>query len=89
MNKTLIPTLAEFKNSKYPFEDYLKTVHYTLNYTTRLIWRNVPKDTAMDYHGTDDDMPDAFDDWLGSLDGEDYITHGNALAKLLLDLIKE
>lgn len=43
----------------------------------------------MDYHGTDDDMPDAFDDWLGSLDGEDYITHGNALAKLLLDLIKE
>jgi hypothetical protein len=28
---------------------------------------------AEDYHGTDDDMPDHFDDWLGSLDGEDYI----------------
>lgn len=43
---------------------------------------------ARDYHGTDDDMPDAFDDWLGSLDGEDYITHGNAFTKMLLDLIK-
>ncbi len=43
---------------------------------------------AEDYHGTDDDMPDAFNDWLGSLDGEEYIEHGNAFSKMLLDLIK-
>lgn len=39
------------------------------------------------YTGTDDDMPDDFDNWLGELDGEDYITHANAFSKLLLDLI--
>lgn len=36
----------------------------------------------------DDDMPDHFDDWLGSLDGEDYIAHGNDFSKFLLDLTK-
>lgn len=30
---------------------------------------------AENYHGTDDDMPDAFDTWLGELDGEDYIKY--------------
>lgn len=25
----------------------------------------------------DDDLPDAFDNWLGELDGEDYISYGN------------
>lgn len=25
----------------------------------------------------DDDLPDAFDNWLGTLDGEDYIKYGN------------
>lgn len=25
----------------------------------------------------DDDLPDAFDNWLGMLDGEDYIKYGN------------
>lgn len=29
---------------------------------------------AEDYTGTDDDMPDAFDAWLGNLDGDDYMT---------------
>lgn len=43
---------------------------------------------AKTYMGTDDDMPDAFDDWMGSLDGEDYLRHGEAFSKFLLDLIK-
>ena len=43
---------------------------------------------AENYHGTDDDMSDAFDDWLGQLDGEEYIKHGNVFSKMLLDLIK-
>lgn len=43
---------------------------------------------AEDYMGTDDDMSDSFDDWLASLDGEDYINYGNhalsqASAKIL------
>ena len=42
---------------------------------------------AKNYMGTDDDMPDSFDDWLGNLDGEEYIEHGNAFSKMLLDLI--
>jgi len=42
---------------------------------------------AKDYMGTDDDMPDSFNDFLGNLDGEEYIEHGNAFSKMLLDLI--
>ncbi len=38
---------------------------------------------AQNYTGTDDDMPDHFDDWLGSLDGEDYINYGNAFGEEL------
>ncbi len=29
----------------------------------------------------DDDMPDYFDNWLGSLDGEDYIRYANIFAQ--------
>lgn len=29
----------------------------------------------------DDDMPDHFDDWLGTLDGEDYIKWGELYGK--------
>ncbi len=28
---------------------------------------------AKNYTGTDDDMPDAFDNWLGQLDGQEYM----------------
>jgi len=42
---------------------------------------------AKDYMGTDDDMPDSFADFLGNLDGEEYIEHGNTFSKMLLDLI--
>ena len=42
---------------------------------------------AEDYKGTDDDMADNFDNWLGDTDIEEYINHANAFSKLLLDLI--
>ena len=42
---------------------------------------------AINYMGTNDDMSDSFDDFLGNLDGEEYIEHGNAFSKMLLDLI--
>jgi len=32
---------------------------------------------AEDYHGTDDDMPDAFDAWLMELHADDFIKYGN------------
>lgn len=32
---------------------------------------------AKEYHGTDDDMPDAFEAWLEKLDGNDLIEFGN------------
>ncbi len=32
---------------------------------------------AKNYMGTDDDMPDEFDNWLGSLDGEDYMRYAD------------
>jgi len=43
---------------------------------------------ANEYHGLDDDMPDAFNDFLADLDGEEYIEYGNTFAKMLLTLIK-
>ena len=36
------------------------------------------KDThTEDYHGTDDDMPDAFDNWLAELDVELLVAYGD------------
>ena len=42
---------------------------------------------ARDYMGTDDEMSDSFDNFLGNLEGEGYIEHGNAFTKMLLDQI--
>jgi hypothetical protein len=35
-----------------------------------------------DYHGTDDDMPDAFDNWLTDLQVDDLINYGNMYGNL-------
>jgi hypothetical protein len=43
---------------------------------------------AKDYHGVDDDMPDAFLEWITELDPEEFISHANVFSKMLLDLIK-
>ena len=43
---------------------------------------------ANQYEGLDDEMPDDFNDFLGGLDGEEYIKHGNAFVKILLNLIE-
>jgi len=32
---------------------------------------------AEDYHGTDDDMPDAFDNWLAELEQDELIAYAN------------
>jgi len=32
---------------------------------------------AQDYHGTDDDMPDAFEEWASELDDEQVEKHSN------------
>lgn len=36
----------------------------------------------------DDDMSDFFDNWLGGLDGDDYLTYGNEFAVRLLKYVK-
>lgn len=41
-----------------------------------------------DYHGTDDDMPDNFDNWVGNLDCDSLIDYGDEFAKQLLAHIK-
>ena len=38
---------------------------------------------AEDYHGTDDDMPDDFDNWLVELDNEELITHAENAIKIV------
>ncbi len=37
---------------------------------------------AEDYHGTDDDMPDAFDDWMGNLDISEVMDYADEYAKV-------
>lgn len=37
-----------------------------------------------EYHGTDDDMPDAFDDWLGKLDADEFIKYADEYGAELL-----
>lgn len=44
---------------------------------------------ANQYTGLDDEMPDDFNNFLGNMDGEEYIEHANAFSKMLLDLIDD
>ena len=37
---------------------------------------------ALNYHGLDDDMPDAFDNWISELDGEDFINYADKYGEL-------
>lgn len=39
---------------------------------------------SLDYHGTDDDMQENYENWLTEMDGEDYIRHANAFGMLLI-----
>lgn len=39
---------------------------------------------ATDYRGTDDDMPNSFDNWLADIDIEDLIEFGEQYGKYLL-----
>ena len=42
--------------------------------TTKYLFEDFLKEWhGKDYHGTDDDMPDAFDAWLSEIDQEDLI----------------
>jgi hypothetical protein len=38
---------------------------------------------AEDYHGTDDDMPDAYDAWLGELSADDFIKYADEAIALV------
>ena len=44
---------------------------------------------AEDYHGTDDDMPDAFDGWVSELDVDELIEYANEFAKVREDLLRD
>lgn len=37
----------------------------------------------------DDDLPDSFNDWLGTLDGEEYVRHGEAYGLLVANESKQ
>jgi hypothetical protein len=38
---------------------------------------------ADDYHGTDDDMSDAFEAWVTDLDVEEWLKHGELYANII------
>ena len=44
---------------------------------------------ADDYHGTDDDMPDAYESWLERLEIEDLLEYAEDFGKKLNKKIKE
>jgi hypothetical protein len=43
---------------------------------------------AKDYKGTDDDMPDAFDEWVSDLEGEELIAYGNQALSMALGVTR-
>ena len=43
---------------------------------------------AKNYTGTDDDMPDAFDNWITNLDPEEIIAFGNQALNMVLEINK-
>ena len=44
---------------------------------------------AEDYIGTDDNMPDAFDDWLGNLDIDEIMLYAEAYAQTIRNAYEE
>lgn len=44
---------------------------------------------AEDYHGTDDDMSDAFDAWLTDMQVDDLIGLGNQFGNMILGINKK
>jgi hypothetical protein len=40
---------------------------------------------AMKYHGLDDNMPDKFEAWLETLDGNDLVAYGEEYGKQLFN----
>lgn len=63
--------VASHYPSKYPFEEYLKSIH------------------SHDYHGTDDDMPDAFDSWFSELTQEDMYRFAEQALSQAIAIIKK
>lgn len=54
--------------------------------TTTLSFEDFLKDKHYEENPTilDDDLPDAFDDWLGNLDGHEYIRYADEWGKKLI-----
>jgi len=44
---------------------------------------------AKNYTGTDDNMPDAFDNWLSNLDGQEYIDYADEYAAKEVEKAKQ
>lgn len=44
---------------------------------------------AQEYHGTDDNMPDAFDNWVASLDVDEVIEYAEAWGRTIQGLEPE
>lgn len=44
---------------------------------------------AEDYHGTDDDMPDAFEAWVTDMQVDDLIGLGNQFGNMILGINKK
>jgi len=44
---------------------------------------------AKDYHGTDDDMTDDYENWLTNLEIDDVISYGNQALNMALDINKK
>lgn len=44
---------------------------------------------AHDYSGTDDDMPDAFDNWLCELDGEEYMEYAQEYGEYIKSTVRD
>ena len=65
---------------KYELADFKKSAQPFERYLETIPFQN-------DYHGTDDDMPDAFDAWIVDLEPEEMLKHANAFSKMLLELI--
>lgn len=56
--------------------------HFTNNLMKQETFEEFMKEKhAEDYHGLDDDMPDAFDNWLGEIDGADMMDYAEEFGR--------
>jgi epoxyqueuosine reductase QueG len=82
MNKTIMATMSEIQKMADDLGEPKKFIAHAKKPQT---FEDFLQDIhAAGYHGTDDDMPDAYEHWVCSLDGQEIMDYAQAWGETLV-----